>query len=669
MNLHHILLCAAALLTGAAPVCAATADLLPRPQHLEMPTATSGFALERPVVMADGSVADPMLSAFATGFKGAARPGTIHAVLVDSIPDAYDYRLDGFDPEAYSLRVTPDTIFVEAVAPVGLKRAAATLAQLALDSRMIEPMLIRDWPAFKLRGFMHDVGRSFISVDELKKEIDLLSRFKINTFHWHLTENQAWRFAVDRFPQLTSPEATTRYAGRFYTPRECRELEAYAAERGVTVIPEIDMPGHSQAFERAMGHSMQTPEGVAELQLILEAAAEAFPLAPWIHIGGDEVAITYPGFLETMIAKVHDLGRRVVVWNPIHGVDLSRLEGVDMTQMWGTAGRMVEGVANIDCRYNYANHFDTFADIEGIYSSSIYYAPRGNENIAGSISAYWNDRILPDESDIIRLNNFYAATIATAERAWTGGGDAYIEQGGTVMEPGSKRHAQFADWERRFLRYKDTWLAAEPIPYMRQADVTWRIAGPFENGGDPSASFWPETADLSGELPGPTRDVAGAGIYLRHVWGGIVPGVFGNAPTDRTAYAWTWIWSPADTVAGAYVEFHNYNRSEPDAAPEPGCWDRKGSRIWLNGRELAPPSWANAGVAVTRETPLANENAAAREPLRVELRRGWNKVMVKLPYVSVDGIRLNKWMFTFLLTDPEGRRALDCVTYAAEPRQ
>ncbi|MCM1483644.1 MAG: beta-N-acetylhexosaminidase [Muribaculaceae bacterium] len=628
----------------------------------------AAFSLDRPLRY-EGCTSDIMLDDVVTTYgakESSANPGIIKVMIVDSIPGAYDYQLYGYQPEAYSIDVTADTVYVKALNSTGVKRAAATLGQLAMNASYIPALALRDWPAFKLRGFMHDVGRSFISIDELKREIYLLSKFKINTFHWHFTENQAWRFAVDAFPELTADSVTVRFPGKYYTPEECTELERYAAERGVTIIPEVDMPGHSAAFTRAMGHTMQTDEGVQELGMIIESLAKAFPLAPYLHIGGDEVAITYPRFLETMIDKVHSLGRKVILWNPIHGVNLSKLDGYDMTQMWSTAGRRIAGKPNIDCRYNYANHFDTFADIEGIYSSNIYYEPCGSAENAGTISAYWNDRKLPGEKDIIGQNNFYAAVLASAERAWIGGGNEYIERGGVRMVPGSKRHKEFADWERRFLTHKNGLLAAEPVPYMRQSDVVWNVAGPFENGGDATASFWPEQREAT---PADTAmiEVAGAGVYLRHAWGRNVPGWYGDIRSGHTAYAWTWVYSPNDTVAGAYIELQNYSRSEKDLAPDAGCWDRKGSRIWLNGEEILPPAWFNSGLNVSNESLLLNENASGRPVIPVTLRKGWNKVLFKLPYVDAPGIRLNKWMYTFLLTDMAGRNALDGVTYSTAP--
>lgn len=672
-NLHFALLVMSVFSMN---VFAKTDDLLPKPQVVDVDKSKPGFKLERHIAVDNPTGYDFMLQRFVDESSSSAedeKPGVVSVNYVDAVDGAFNHQLKGFPDESYRLKVTPDTIYVTVATPSGLKRAAATLSQLALDTNVIDAVEILDFPAFKLRGYLHDVGRSFISIDELKREIDLLSRFKINTFHWHLTENQAWRFAIDKFPQLTADSVTTRLPGKYYTPEECRELEAYAAERGVIVIPEIDMPGHSAAFRRAMGHSMQTDEGVEELKTIIESVADAFPLAPYLHIGGDEERITYPNFLETMMDKVHSTGKMVIVWNPIYGVNLNNLKGYDMTQMWGTMGRLVPGVPNIDCRYNYANHFDVLADIAGIYNSSIYYSDKGTPDIAGSISAYWNDRQLPTERDIILQNSFYPAVLATAERAWVGGGEEYIETGGTTMFPATNKLTEFSDWERRLLRYKDSWLADEPVPYVKQTNITWRITEPFANGGDANASFEPEKVlkksyMVNGDTIG-TRDVVGGAVYLRHVWGPNLLGLFGDAKLNQTAYAWTWVYSPKAQKAGALIEFQNYSRSERDMAPDAGKWDRKGSRLWLNDVEIEAPHWQNAGKPVDNESLLLDENLTIREPMAVDLKKGWNKVFIKLPYVEAPGVRLNKWMFTFVLTEPDGSRALDGLVYSPDKKR
>ena len=657
---------------GSTLAAGATSFLLPKPRQLTEYDAR--FLLNRGIRLTDPTGSALLAQLFQVDASASA---TVSVNLVDAATlGTFDYPLAGFDNEGYRLLVEADAVTITAATKTGVIRAAQTLMQLAqaTDGTAIPAVSITDYPAFKLRGYMHDVGRSFISFDELKHEIDLLSRFKVNVFHWHLTDNQAFRFESKVFPQLNKASAMTRFAGQYYTQAQCTELEAYAAERGITIIPEIDMPGHSQTFTATMGYTMSSSEGRAALKQLLSELATAFPRAPYIHMGADEAGTTAE-FVNEMSKYIKEtLGRCCIVWNPISGVSItaSNLPYIDMTEMWSTAGKKISGLPNIDCRYNYVNHFDVFADLVGIYKSNIYYAQQGSSELAGAITALWNDRKMPTETDIVRQNNLYANVLATAERGWIGGGNQYIETGGTTLPGSGREYEEFADWERRFLHYKATWLAEEPIPYVRQTDVHWRITEPFPNGGTASAVFPPETATddilpeqfTYGGKTYMTSLATGAGIYLRHVWGTTVPAFFASPQLNTTAYAWTYVYSPTAQTAGALIEFQNYSRSENDKAPDAGQWDRKGSRIWLNDEELLPPTWDNSGKSISSEVNLGNENFAAREPMTVHLRAGWNKVLLKLPYVAASNVRLNKWMFTFVLTDTDGRNALEGITYS-----
>lgn len=663
--------------------------LLPRPQKISINGKAKPFKLGRKVSITDSKGVKALRAFFEehgcrTDSKAKA---TVTVTYTDAIEGAFDHKLAGYDNEAYTLEISTDAIEITAVSETGVIRAAQTLAQLAQGYKgkpKLEALTITDWPAFKVRGYMHDVGRSFISIETLKRHVDLLARFKVNTFHWHMTENQAWRFEVKAYPQLTSSESMTRYPGLFYTQEQCRELQDYAKERGVIVIPEIDMPGHSEAFTRAMGFDMQTDKGVAVLKEIIEEVVKVFPDAPYIHIGADERTITYPDFLKIMTDKVHSLGKMVAVWNPIRGVAISTSTGADMTQMWSTSGKVINGMPNIDCRYNYTNHFDVFADLVGIYKSNIYYEQQGTADVAGTISAYWNDRKTLTEEDIIKQNNFYANVIASAERAWIGGGRRYIDNcnnggtnggGGTTLPNSGEEYEEFADWERRFLFHKEHTLKGEPIAYVKQANVRWRITEPFPNNGDKDAVFAPETEGPkeSYTVDGKTINTSiatGAGIYLRHTWGNnIIQTHYGATNySNCTSYAWTYVYSPKKQTVGAQIEFQNYGRSEKDKAPDAGKWDRKGSRIWVNDNEILPPVWENTGVAIDNEVDLRNENFTARKPVEITLDKGWNKVFIKLPYVAADGVRLNKWMFTCVFTDLNGENAVEGLVYSPDKK-
>ena len=625
---------------------AGVGHLLPIPKVV-VERDTQPFCLNRNVVLYDPTDCE-LLRDFLTdhGCRITTKAkACVRVILTKDIAGSHDYPLYGYENEAYQLSVSTHEIVIHAVTKTGVIRAVETLQQLAEGCKgrpRVEAVEIIDYPSFKIRGFMHDTGRSFLSVDELKKEIRLLAQFKVNTFHWHLTENQAWRFEVKAFPQLTADSSMTRFPGLYYTQEQCRQLDEYAQKYGIAIIPEIDMPGHSEAFERAMGHSMQTPEGIAELKTILTEVAGVFRHAPYIHIGGDEKTITYPNFLGIMTSWVRSLGRKAVIWIP----NKAQFAGADMAQLWSTAGKAAPGIPNIDCRYNYINHFDVFADIVGIYKSNIYYRQEGSPEVAGEICALWNDHKLESEQDILRQNNFYAAVLASASRAWQGGGKQYIEQGGTILPNEGEEFDDFKNWEARFLFHKAHCLKDEPIPYVRQTNIAWGLCDKLADDGSPLNP----------------QSVTGGGIYLRHTWGDIVPADT-DKPLGDTAYVWTYVYSPKEQDAGALIEFQNYSRSEQDKAPELGNWDRKGSRIWLNDVEILPPAWQHHGERVDNETPLTDENLTGRKPMPVHLKKGWNKVRMILPHRKADGIRLNKWMFTFVLTDKTGRDALSGIVY------
>ena len=675
-----------------ATIQAKVTHILPKPQKVTQQAGAAPFALGRDVTInySNGAQQCALLEEFftANSCNITANGATVNVALVESIAGAYDYALTGYENEAYTLEVTANSINITAVTATGIIRAAQTLTQIAegyeAGAAAVEAVSITDWPAFKLRGYMHDVGRSYIPADELIKQIKLFSRFKINTFHWHLTENQAWRFEVKAYPELTESENMTRFEGSYYTQAECKELMAVAKKHGVVVSPEIDMPGHSEAFTHAMGFNMQSEEGKAVLKKVLDEVAEVFADAPYIHIGGDEVSTT-AAYLNEMIAYVKSKGKEGTIWNPINGISQNDLNA-SLTQMWGTRGYKATGKANIDCRYNYTNHFDVFADLVGIYKSNIYYEQKGNAEVAGAISGCWNDRKMATVTDIMAQNNVYANVIATAERAWMGGGKQYIDNcnnggtngGGGVMLPNSgEEYDEFADWERRFLFHKANSLMNEPIPYVKQTNIRWRITDAFPNGGNTSTVFPPEEAGKTASTALMAENfthngntyytgmATGAGIYLSHTWGNSIINAYYNAPTyNNTAYAWTYVYSDKEQEVGAQIEFQNYSRSEQDPAPSAGNWDLYGSKIWINGNEIAAPAYQNTGVSInSKEVTLKNENFAARKPIKVTLKKGWNKVFLKLPYVNA-GYRLDKWMFTFVLTDTEGVNAVDGLIYS-----
>ncbi len=559
--------------------------------------------------------------------------------------------------EAYHLTIAKDRILLEATTPEGLYWGRQTIEQLKYTKKQktyLPQCDITDWPAFRIRGFMHDAGRSFIPVEELEKEIHLLSRYKINTFHWHLTENQAWRLESKRYPQLTAAENMERDKGLFYTLDDARKVVECCKRHNMLLIPEIDMPGHSAAFERTFGCTMQSEQGIKILKDILDEVCMTFDV-PYIHIGTDEVQFTNPDFVPQMVAYLHEKGKKVISWNP--GWNYKPGE-IDMTQLWSYRGKAQEGIPAIDCRFHYANHFDDYADLVALYNSRIYNKEEGSDDLAGCILAFWNDRYVDNIPQLLAENNFYPYMLTLAERAWRGGGNCYFDGKGTLLwddEP--EQLVAFTEFENRMLQQKNGWLAGEPFPYVCQTKMHWRITDAFPNGGDLQKSFPPEEVEdtvfvYDGETYH-TRMVTGNSIYLRHVWGTLVPGFFAQPQENHTAYATSWIYSPKERKTGLRLEFQNYSRSESDLPPQQGTWDYKGSRAWLNGEEIMPPVWINEHQTRSNEIPLRNENCVARPPIEITLHKGWNKLMLKLPVgkFSTPETRLVKWMFTAAIID------------------
>lgn len=489
---------------------------LPEPQQVKL----SGEQFDMKRVRLVSSVLVPQLEAWVTEAGGTADECASSVIEIRLVEKLEGIPLN--ENEAYRLTVHRNKIRVEAITEQGAYWGLQTLNQLLQHRRgktFVRGCEIVDWPAFRVRGFMQDVGRGYISMDELKREIDMLSRYKINVFHWHLTENQAWRLESKLFPVLNDSCNVTRMPGKFYTQEEAKELVRYCKQRQVLLIPEFDMPGHSAAFVRAFRHDMQSEAGMKILKLLMDEVCDVFEV-PYLHIGTDEVAFTNPQFAPEMVAYIRAKGKKVISWNP--GWHYKPGE-IDMTHLWSYRGKAQEGIPAIDSRFHYLNHFDVFADIIALYNSRIYNQPQGSDDIAGAIMAVWQDRVVVPEENVIRENAFYPNMLAFAERSWRGGGSEYFDRNGTVL-PGedSEEFKSFADFEERMLWHKEHHFKGYPFAYVKQTNVKWNITDAFPNGGNPEQAFPPE-AGLKDQYiydgkAYNVRQAIGAGIYLRHVW-------------------------------------------------------------------------------------------------------------------------------------------------------
>ncbi len=209
--------------------------------------------------------------------------------------------------EGYQLVVIPSGASIIAATEAGAFYARQTLAQLT-SAGQTPCVNITDKPRYAWRGYMLDVSRHFAPVAEIKALLDELARYKLNRFHWHLTDDEGWRIEIKKYPLLTTVgglgnKSDPKAAAQFYTQAEIRDLVAYAAARHITIVPEIDMPGHASGATRAYpahagGGSERLPnftfnpgkpETLHFLQDILREVQALFPDCGVIHYGGDEV--------------------------------------------------------------------------------------------------------------------------------------------------------------------------------------------------------------------------------------------------------------------------------------------------------------------------------------------------------------------------------------------
>jgi hexosaminidase len=261
--------------------------------------------------------------------------------------------------EGYELRVAPQQVTLVAYDGAGLFHGVQTIRQLlpaAVERPTVQPGpwrmragTIRDRPRFAWRGAMLDVARHFFGVEDVKRFVDLMTLYKLNRLHLHLTDDQGWRLAIRSWPRLTTHGGSTQVGGGrggFYTAAEYRSIVEYASSRHVTVVPEIDMPGHTNAalasypeltcdgvapplytgidvgFSSLCATSERTYEFVADV--VREVAA--LTPGPYVHIGGDEAKATRPAeylaFIRRVAGIVRATGKRLVGWEEIGRTDL-----------------------------------------------------------------------------------------------------------------------------------------------------------------------------------------------------------------------------------------------------------------------------------------------------------------------------------------------------------
>ncbi|WP_184542041.1 family 20 glycosylhydrolase [Mucilaginibacter sp. FT3.2] len=543
--------------------------------------------------------------------------------------------------EAYHLRVTEHAVQITANTPHGIFNGIKTLVQLLRDNVALDACDITDWPAFAWRGYMVDVGRNYQSVTQLKQQIDMMALYKMNVFHFHLTESIAWRLVIQKYPQLTLPGNMLRDKGRFYSTEDILELQHFCKERHIEFVPEIDMPGHSDAFKRAFHVDMQSDTGIRILKDIIREVCETYKPA-YLHIGGDEVKISNAAFLPGICRTVEQYGTKTIGWSPG-----GNLPATTVRQLWMKEGATSKTVKYIDSRHMYLNHMDPLESVVTLFYRMIGDVPVGNNNVLGGEICLWNDRVVNKEEDVLTMNPVYPAMLAFAERSWKGGGQPGWTA--TIASADTSALNNFKEFESRLLDQKQQYFKGLPFPYYRQADMVWTFHGPYKNGGNLTTKFKPETDTLFRD--GTSFTAIGGTLVLRHWWQPLVKGLLTQPEENTTWYATAKIWSNEQGYKNCWIGFNNLSRSYTTDTPGPNLWDDKQSAVWVNGCLVDPPVWKYAGRKGNLEWPLVDEGYEYRQPARILFKQGWNNILVKLP---VAGFKENspgnavKWMFTFL---------------------
>ena len=335
-----------------------TEHIIPKP--LSISYGTEPFLLTAETQIHAGSE-DPAIGRVAEFLAGRLRPSTGFKLPVSGIgkDSLGSIRLSlvgdsAMGDEGYHLTVNRRMIDIRAYRPAGLFMGVQTLRQMLpheieLDSVQnraweVPPLTIHDRPEFAYRSAMLDVARHFFSVSDVKRYIDLISLYKMNTLHLHLSDDQGWRIEIKSWPKLTEVGGKSQVGGGqggFYTQEQYRDIVQYAADRFVTIVPEIDMPGHTNAAlvsypELNCRDTVLTPHTGTEVGFstlctgsettyrfvedVIRELAELTP-GPYIHIGGDESHVTpiddYVKFMNRVQPIVNKYGKNVIGWDEI----------------------------------------------------------------------------------------------------------------------------------------------------------------------------------------------------------------------------------------------------------------------------------------------------------------------------------------------------------------
>jgi hexosaminidase len=427
-------------------------NLIPKPVSVTATGEVFSFTSESAIYVEGNSVEHLKIGQYladklkpATGFdlKVSATNGTPKAGNIYLIVAGNDTALG---EEGYELIVTKEMIKVTANKPAGLFRSMQTICQL-LPARVelstiqqgpweIPTGTIRDYPNYSYRGSMLDVARHFFSVDDVKRYIDLISYYKMNVLHLHLSDDQGWRIEIKSWPNLTTQGGSTEVSGGkggFYTQEQYKDIVQYALDRYITIIPEIDMPGHTNAALASyaefncnntatklytgieVGFSSLCTKKEITYKFIDDVIRELAALTPgpYLHIGGDESHATKKEDYIPFVNRVQDIvkkhGKLAIGWDEIA---LSTLQPNSVAQFWADADNSKEAVnqgskilmspakkAYLDMQYDSTTklglHWAAYIEVDSAYTwdPATLVNSITRKNILGIEAALWTETI------------------------------------------------------------------------------------------------------------------------------------------------------------------------------------------------------------------------------------------------------------------------------------
>ncbi|MGC4036159.1 MAG: beta-N-acetylhexosaminidase [Chitinophagaceae bacterium] len=426
-------------------------DLIPKPVSVTLSSETFELT-DSASIQVVGESADAMpVAQFladrlkpATGYKlsvsattGTEKNGNIYLQLKTD---------ESLGNEGYTLHVSKDKVSITANKPAGLFYGVQTILQLlpsAIESSSVQKTewkiagaAISDHPLYALRGSMLDVARHFFSVKDVKRYIDFLAFYKMNLLHLHLSDDQGWRIEIKSWPNLTAHGGSTEVGGGkggFYTQDEYKDILKYAADRFITVVPEIDMPGHTNAALASyaelncndtatklytgtdVGFSTFCTKKEVTYKFIDDVVGElaAITTGPYLHIGGDESHATkkedYIPFMSRVQEIVKKHNKMAIGWDEIA---LTTLQPNTVAQFWADSSNSKEAVRQgakimmspatrtyIDMQYDsttrLGQHWAAYIEVDSAYdwNPATFVKGINFENIAGIEAPLWTETI------------------------------------------------------------------------------------------------------------------------------------------------------------------------------------------------------------------------------------------------------------------------------------